>query len=259
MNTDGRKRAIIENVEPEINGGRFPIKRIIGEKVAERKKALFSAWYEFFPRSASGSGRHGTFKDCVRLLPELAEMGFDVLYLPPIHPIGETHRKGKNNSPKAQADDVGCPWAIGGKDGGHKAIHPQLGTIQDFKNFLKKAGDLNMEVAMDLALQCSPDHPYVKDHPDWFRWRPDGSVQFAENPPKKYEDILPIHFETPNWKELWEELKGVVLFWHDLLSDDKYIWQGERNYVELDPKILPAHVFEVRKRLKREYDFDYFL
>jgi starch synthase (maltosyl-transferring) len=182
--------------------------------VVDREKALFSAWYELFPRSCSSEpNTHGTFKDCERLLPEIAEMGFDILYLPPIHPIGRTNRKGRNNVLDIRPDDVGSPWAIGSKDGGHKVVHPKLGTLEDFGKLVHKAKDYGMEVAIDLAFQCSPDHPYVKDHPEWFKWRPDGTVQFAENPPKKYEDILPLNFETDQWQELWKELKEVILFW----------------------------------------------
>lgn len=182
----------------------------------ERKKAGFSTWYELFPRSASQfEGVHGSFKDVERLLPRIRSMGFDVLYLPPIHPIGEKHRKGKNNSLTATENDPGSPWAIGGRDGGHKAIHPQLGTIDDFKELIKAAEQHDIEIAMDIAFQCSPDHPYVKDHPEWFKWRPDGTVQYAENPPKKYEDILPINFDTEDQQGLWEELKSVVEYWID--------------------------------------------
>jgi len=180
----------------------------------DRKKALFSTWYEFFPRSASEEkGKHGTFKDCEKLLPRVASMGFDTLYFPPIHPIGEVNRKGKNNATNAQAGDVGSPWGIGSKHGGHKAIHPELGTIDDFKSLVKKAKELGIEVAMDYALQAAPDHPYVKDFPQWFKWRPDGTVQYAENPPKKYQDIQPIYFESGDWKNLWKELLDVALFW----------------------------------------------
>ncbi len=180
----------------------------------DRGKAGFSTWYEFFPRSCSPEpGRHGTFADCERFLPEIAGMGFDVLYLPPIHPIGRTNRKGKNNAPEVHPEDVGSPWAIGSNEGGHKAVHPQLGTLEDFARLVKKAKEHGMEIAIDLAFQCSPDHPYVQEHPEWFIWRPDGTIQYAENPPKKYEDILPLNFETEKWKDLWEELKNVVLFW----------------------------------------------
>lgn len=172
-----------------------------------RTKALFSTWYEFFPRS------FGNFADCEKLLPEIQEMGFDVVYLPPIHPIGKTNRKGKNNSILCLPDDPGSPWAIGSEQGGHKAIHPQLGTLEDFRNFIKCAKELNIDIALDLAFQCSPDHPYVKQHPQWFKWRPDNTIQYAQNPPKKYEDILPLNFETDDWQNLWQELKSVVVFW----------------------------------------------
>ncbi len=182
--------------------------------VVDREKARFSTWYEFFPRSCSPEpGRHGTFADCERFLPEIARMGFDVLYLPPIHPIGRTNRKGKNNALEVHPDDVGSPWAIGSNEGGHKAVHPHLGTLEDFARLVKKAQDYGMEMAIDLAFQCSPDHSYVQEHPEWFRWRPDGSIQYAENPPKKYEDIIPLNFETEKWEDLWEELKSIVLFW----------------------------------------------
>ncbi len=180
----------------------------------DRKKALFSTWYEFFPRSASSvEGKHGTFKDCEKLLPRIAEMGFDTLYFPPIHPIGEINRKGKNNATIAQTDDVGSPWGIGSKHGGHKSIHPELGTIKDLKSLVQKAQALGIEVALDYALQAAPDHPYVKEHPQWFKWRPDGTVQYAENPPKKYQDIQPIYFESEDWKNLWQELLDVALYW----------------------------------------------
>jgi len=182
--------------------------------VVDRPKALFSAWYERFPRSSSSlSGNHGTFKDLEKLLSEIARMGFDVLYLPPIHPIGKTHRKGKNNSPVAGHDDVGSPWAIGSVEGGHKSIHPQLGNMNDFESLVKKTMELGMEVAMDLAFQCTPDHPYVREHPEWFGKRPDGTIQYAENPPKRYEDIYPLNFETDDILGLWEELKSVTVFW----------------------------------------------
>lgn len=180
----------------------------------ERQKALFSAWYEFFPRSASPKkGKHGTFKDCEHVLTDIAAMGFDVVYFPPIHSIGESFRKGKNNNVSAQPGEPGSPWAIGSKEGGHKAIHPELGTMKDFERLVKKAEKLGIQIALDLALQCSPDHPYVKEHPQWFKWRPDGTVQYAENPPKKYQDILPIYFESEDWKNLWKELKSIVDFW----------------------------------------------
>ncbi len=180
----------------------------------DRAKALFSAWYELFPRStATEPGRHGTFADVERLLPRIAEMGFDVLYLPPIHPIGRSSRKGMNNAITAEASDPGSPWAIGGEEGGHKAIHPELGSVEDFEHLVKAALGHGVEIALDYALQCSPDHPYVKEHSDWFVWRPDGIVQYAENPPKKYQDVLPINFETEDWKNLWKELKSILDYW----------------------------------------------
>lgn len=180
----------------------------------DRERARFSTWYEMFPRSCAGeAGRHGTFADCEARLGYVASMGFDVLYLPPIHPIGRTHRKGRNNSPAAGPDDPGSPWAIGSEEGGHKAIHPALGTLADFRRLLGKAREHGLEVALDLAYHCSPDHPYVKEHPEWFRWRPDGTLQYAENPPKKYEDIYPFDFETDRWQALWEELKSIVDYW----------------------------------------------
>jgi len=182
--------------------------------IVDRKKALFSSWYEIFPRSCSSeAGRHGTFRDCESRLLEIASMGFDVLYFPPIHPIGRTNRKGKNNQPATGPDDEGSPWAIGSDEGGHTAVHPKLGTLKDFEHLVQKAKDLGLEIAMDLAFQCSPDHPYTKEHPEWFRHRPDGTIQYAENSPKKYEDIFPFNFETDQWQALWEELRRVVLFW----------------------------------------------
>lgn len=180
----------------------------------DRHKARFSTWYEFFPRSASReNGKHGNFRDCEQILPRIAEMGFDTLYFPPIHPIGEVNRKGKNNATQAAEGDVGSPWGIGSEKGGHKSIHPDLGSLKDFKSLVKKAGELGIEVAMDFALQAAPDHPYVKENPNWFKWRPDGSIQYAENPPKKYQDILPIYFESEEWKKMWKEFLGIVLYW----------------------------------------------
>jgi starch synthase (maltosyl-transferring) len=182
--------------------------------IVERERAHYGAWYEMFPRScADEPGRHGTFKDCEKRLPYIARMGFDVLYLPPIHPIGLTHRKGRNNSPKCTPGDTGSPWGIGSKDGGHKAVHPELGTLEDFDHLVAAARESGIEIALDIAFQCSPDHPYVVEHPVWFRWRPDGTVQYAENPPKKYQDIYPLNFESEAWRELWEEMKSVLLFW----------------------------------------------
>ncbi|MEX2120711.1 MAG: alpha-1,4-glucan--maltose-1-phosphate maltosyltransferase [Pirellulales bacterium] len=184
--------------------------------VVDRPKARFSAWYELFPRSSSAEpGVHGTLADCARRLPYVASMGFDVLYLPPVHPIGTTHRKGRNNAPQAEPGDTGSPWAIGSAEGGHKVVHPQLGTLDDLRALVREAEGYGIEVALDIAFQCSPDHPYVKEHPQWFRARPDGSIQYAENPPKKYQDIYPFDFETEDWRALWDELKSIVMFWID--------------------------------------------
>jgi starch synthase (maltosyl-transferring) len=184
------------------------------EIVVERPLARFSSWYEFFPRSAVGAKEaHGTFATAKARLAYVAGMGFDVLYLPPIHPIGATKRKGPNNALEAARDDPGSPWAIGGREGGHTSVHPKLGTLEDFQAFRAEAERLGIEVALDLAFQCSPDHPYVSDRPDWFKRRRDGSVQYAENPPKKYEDIYPFDFASSEWESLWRELRDVVEFW----------------------------------------------
>jgi starch synthase (maltosyl-transferring) len=184
--------------------------------LVDRERARFGAWYELFPRSTSPvPGHHGTFKDLEAHLPYVASMNFDVLYLPPIHPIGRSFRKGRNNSTAAGPDDPGSPWAIGAAEGGHKAVHPELGTLDDFRHLVESAAQQGLELALDIAFQCAPDHPYVTEHPEWFRKRPDGTIQYAENPPKKYQDIYPFDFETERWRELWEELKSVVQFWAD--------------------------------------------
>lgn len=181
---------------------------------SEPVKAQYSTWYEFFPRSCVGDDMaHGNFAECEKRLPYIAEMGFDVVYLPPIHPIGLSKRKGLNNTLVASDTDVGSPWAIGAAEGGHKSIHPQLGTLDDFQRLVMKARELGIDIALDIAFQCSPDHPYVREHPEWFSHRADGSIQYAENPPKKYEDIVPFNFETDSWYELWQELLDVFLFW----------------------------------------------
>ncbi|MEO8310079.1 MAG: alpha-1,4-glucan--maltose-1-phosphate maltosyltransferase [Caldimonas sp.] len=188
-------------------GGELPL-------VVDRERARFSAWYELFPRSTSPKpGVHGTFRDVEARLPHVAALGFDVLYFPPIHPIGRVKRKGRNNALVAEADDVGSPWAIGADEGGHTAILPALGTPEDFRRLVAKAAELGLEIALDIAFQCAPDHPWVKQHPDWFRKRPDGSVQYAENPPKKYQDIYPFDFESEDWRGLWDALKGVFDHW----------------------------------------------
>jgi starch synthase (maltosyl-transferring) len=183
------------------------------ELTVERERARAGAWYEMFPRSTGRKGQHGTFKTAAKALKRVADMGFDVIYLPPIHPIGETNRKGRNNTLKAGIDDVGSPWAIGSKDGGHKAVHPDLGTIEDFDAFVTAADRLGLEVALDFAIQCAPDHPWVAEHPDWFHILPDGSIRYAENPPKKYQDIYPVNFDTPDREGLWTELKSVLDHW----------------------------------------------
>jgi starch synthase (maltosyl-transferring) len=184
------------------------------ELIVDREEATFAAWYELFPRSQNPKpGVHGTFMDTARRLPEIAALGFDVIYLPPIHPIGETHRKGRNNSPVAEPGDVGSPWGIGSSAGGHSAVHPELGTLEDFDHLVLSARDLGLEIALDYALQCSPDHPWVKEHPDWFFVRPDGTIRYAENPPKKYEDIYPLNFWCKDREALWNACRDVLLFW----------------------------------------------
>ena len=184
------------------------------EVIVDRERARFSAWYELFPRSWSTTpGKHGTLRDVTSRMGYVAEMGFDVLYLPPISPIGNSFRKGKNNAVQAAPGEEGSPWAIGSPDGGHTAIHPALGTLADFKALVDRATQLDMEIALDIAFQCSPDHPWVTEHPEFFKKRPDGSVQYAENPPKKYQDIYPLDFESSNWQGLWDALKGVFSFW----------------------------------------------
>jgi starch synthase (maltosyl-transferring) len=184
------------------------------EVVVDRPLARFAAWYELFPRSQSRvPSRHGTFGDCIERLPDIADMGFDVIYLPPIHPIGRSFRKGRNNALEAGPDDPGSPWAIGNEQGGHKAIEPALGTLADFRAFLRAAREHGLEVALDYALQCSPDHPWVGEHPEWFHHRPDGTIKYAENPPKKYQDIYPLNFSGREREALWEEARSILLFW----------------------------------------------
>ncbi|HTU22934.1 MAG TPA: alpha-1,4-glucan--maltose-1-phosphate maltosyltransferase [Gemmataceae bacterium] len=180
----------------------------------DRERARFGAWYELFPRSAADEpGRHGTFKDVEKRLPYVRDMGFDVLYLTPIHPIGLSFRKGPNNTLNAGPNDPGSPWGIGAAEGGHTAIHPQLGTLDDFDHLLTTAREHDLEIALDIAFQCSPDHPWVREHPEWFRHRPDGTIKYAENPPKKYQDIYPLDFECADWQGLWRALLDVMLFW----------------------------------------------
>jgi starch synthase (maltosyl-transferring) len=201
------------------------------EVVADRPRARFAAWYELFPRSqAKTPGQHGTFKDCIDRLPDIAAMGFDVIYLPPIHPIGRSFRKGPNNSLTAGPDDPGSPWAIGNERGGHQAIEPALGSLDDFRALVRAAKELGIEIALDYALQCSPDHPWVREHPEWFHARPDGTIKYAENPPKKYQDIYPLNFYCRDREALWEALKGVLLFWID---------QGVRTFRVDNPHTKP--------------------
>ncbi len=197
--------------------------------VVDPVRARFSAWYEMFPRSA------GTLADCAARLPYIASMGFDIVYLPPIHPIGRQFRKGANNSTNPTPDDRGSPWAIGGPEGGHKSVHPQLGTLDDFRALLARASKLGLEVALDIAFQTAPDHPYVTQHEDWYRKRPDGSIQYAENPPKKYQDIYPFDFESEHWRELWEELRSIFFFW---------IEQGVRIFRVDNPHTKPLPFWE---------------
>jgi starch synthase (maltosyl-transferring) len=218
----------------------------------DRKKAEFSTWYEMFPRSSADQPEcHGTFKDCEARLPYIAGMGFNVLYFAPIHPIGHTNRKGKNNSITANPGDPGTPWAIGSEEGGHKSINPQLGTLKDFKHLITAAKKHDIEIALDIAFQCSPDHPYVKEHPKWFLWRPDGTVQYAENPPKKYQDIFPLNFETDDRRALWDELKDVVIFWAE---------QGIRIFRIDNPHTKPFSFWEwLISEVKKEYPGTIFL
>ena len=217
----------------------------------EHEKANYSAWYELFPRSASLEGQHGTFSDVIRLLPRVAAMGFDVLYLPPIHPIGKINRKGKNNNVKAEAGEPGSPWAIGSDEGGHKSILPALGTLDSYKKLIAEARKQNLDIALDIAFQCAPDHPYVKDHPEWFKQRPDGSIQYAENPPKKYQDIYPFNFETESWLALWNELKSVITFW---------IEQGVKIFRVDNPHTKPIAFWEwVIHEVNKEYQDIIFL
>jgi starch synthase (maltosyl-transferring) len=214
--------------------------------VVDPVRARFGAWYEMFPRSASPDpARPGTLADVEARLSYVAEMGFDVLYLPPIHPIGRTRRKGPNNVLDSGPEDVGSPWAIGNEHGGHKSIDPALGTLEDFRRLVASASGLGIDVALDVAFQCSPDHPYVKEHPEWFRKRADGSVQFAENPPKKYEDIYPFDFESEDWRALWTELESVFTFW---------IGQGVRVFRVDNPHTKAFPFWEwVIGRLKAEH------
>ncbi|MBV8083346.1 MAG: alpha-1,4-glucan--maltose-1-phosphate maltosyltransferase, partial [Chloroflexi bacterium] len=200
---------------PTPDQARLSAYRSLGVTV-DREAAEFAAWYEMFPRSqGTVPGRHATFGEAARRLEDIAAMGFDVVYLPPIHPIGRSHRKGPNNTLDAGRDDPGSPWAIGSDEGGHKSVHPDLGSLADFDAFVREAQRLGLEIALDYALQCSPDHPYAREHPDWFYRRPDGTIRYAENPPKKYQDIYPINFYCDDREALWNELKSIILFWRE--------------------------------------------
>ena len=217
---------------------RYPDRRLATRSaelrvVVDPLRARTGAWYELFPRSIGSDGkRHGTFRDVIEYLPRVAKMGFDILYFPPIHPIGEAFRKGRNNNPKAESGEPGSPWAIGSKDGGHKSVHPALGTLDDFRALVVAAKSHGIEIALDIAFQCSPDHPYVREHPEWFKKRADGSIQYAENPPKKYQDIYPFDFETTAWESLWQELKSVFEFW---IQENVFIFRVDNPHTKAFP------------------------
>src|SRR5213595_269184 len=220
--------------------------------IVEREEAQIAAWYEFFPRSAEGRGDRGsTFRDCLPRVDDAKAMGFDVIYFPPIHPIGDTNRKGRNNSTTCETGDPGVPWAIGSEAGGHKAVEPALGTLEDFDCLQKEVRKRAMEIALDFAINCSPDHPYVKEHPDWFYKRPDGTIKYAENPPKKYEDIYPINFRCENWRDLWAEMKSIVLFWAE---------RGVRIFRVDNPHTKPVAFWEyLIKGVRQKYSDTIFL
>jgi starch synthase (maltosyl-transferring) len=208
---DSQVRALMDARPDRSTSSTFdPVLRVIVDPV----RARYGAWYEMFPRSCTPDpSRSGTFREAEARLPEIAAMGFDVVYLPPVHPIGRTHRKGRNNALTCEPGDPGSPWAIGSDEGGHTAVEPGLGTIEDFDRFVATASHLGLDVALDIAFQASPDHPWVRAHPEWFKHRPDGSIKYAENPPKKYQDIYPLDFESRDWFGLWQELRNVFLFW----------------------------------------------
>ncbi len=222
----------------EQHAGPFPI-------VVDRPVAAFGAWYEFFPRSTvDGTDRHATLSDAIDRLPYIADLGFDIAYLPPVHPIGTSHRKGANNSVTCSDGDVGSPWAIGSADGGHDAVHPALGTRDDVAELVAAAADVGLEIALDIAFQCSPDHPWVATHPEWFHVRPDGTIAYAENPPKRYQDIVPLAFDTPAWASLWEALADTIRVWRRL---------GVRTFRVDNPHTKPLAFWEwAIAELKRE-------
>jgi starch synthase (maltosyl-transferring) len=240
---DGRLLALMDRWSEPVHPSRYDRDLRI---TVDRERARFSAWYELFPRSAGMEpGKHGTLRDVIARLPDIAAMGFDVVYLPPIHPVGHDHRKGRNNALVALPDDVGCPWAVGATEGGHKAILPELGTFADFDELVSQARAHHMEIALDIAFQCAPDHPYVAEHPSWFRHRPDGTIQYAENPPKKYQDIYPFDFESADWLPLWDELQSVFEFWID---------RGVRTFRVDNPHTKPFPFWEwCIGNLKRRY------
>ncbi len=219
--------------------------RVLAVQV-DRERARFAAWYELFPRSMSDDPeRHGTFDDVIAKLPYVKGMGFDVLYFPPIHPIGKANRKGRNNTLDAGSDDPGSPYAIGGAEGGHKAVHPELGTLEDFRRLVAAAAEHGIEIALDFAIQVSPDHPYVRDHPNWFYVRPDGTIKYAENPPKKYQDIYPLNFYGERFEEQWEEWKSVILFW---------VEQGVKTFRVDNPHTKPVQFWEwMIREVQREH------
>lgn len=220
--------------------------------LVESRLAGFSAWYEFFPRNARGDGKTpATLRECTRVLHHAKALGFDVVYLPPVHPIGLSFRKGKNNATTCEPGDIGSPWAIGGEAGGHRDIDPALGTMEDFRGFVEEARALGLETAMDFALQCSPDHPWVREHPEWFHHRPDGSIKYAENPPKKYQDIYPLHFHNANWRGLWQEILDTLLFW---------CGQGVRVFRVDNPHTKPVAMWEwVLREVRRKFPEAVFL
>src|SRR5437899_2196611 len=220
--------------------------------IVEREAAQIAAWYEFVPRSAEGRGDRGsTFRDCLPRVDDARAMGFNVIYFPPLHPIGHTNRKGRNNSVTAEPGDPGVPWAIGSEAGGHKAVEPSLGSLEDFDWFQGEVRKRGMEIALDFAVNCSPDHPYVREHPEWFYQRPDGSIKFAENPPKKYEDIFPLNFRCENWQQLWAEMVSIVLFWAD---------HGVRTFRVDNPHTKPVAFWEyLIARVREKYPDTIFL
>ncbi len=234
--------AIVNGLVLKQDAGSSPLFKVIVDPL----RARFSAWYEMFHRSQGSLPRKSaTFADCEARLNEIQRMGFDVIYLPPIHPIGATNRRGSNGSREAGPNDPGSPWAIGSNDGGHYSVNKDLGTLDDFKHFVSAAKDRNIDIALDIAFQCSPDHPYVREHPEWFRHRKDGSIRYAENPPKKYYDIYPFDFESKNWRELWEELAHIVIFWAE---------NGVRFFRVDNPHTKPIDFWEwLIQKVKRRY------